>query len=494
MRSIAAVLSVFVLAAVLAAGVFSTPARAATDEEKELAGYKDFMDKQAALAKRVHITYWEKWVDYEGGAARDMVARFNESQDRIYVHYLYSNYADREVMLAVRGGCPPDVAGLWAYNTAGFAASKELQPLDDMMKQSSLDPDRYIPGYLELCQFDGKTWALPSTSASLALFWNKEHFKAKAEDLKKAGLDPTRPPQTIEDLEKYAEVLTEYNPDGSIKRMGFLPTEPGWWNYSWVYWFGGKIIEPKTGKPTLDDSANVEAYAWLKHYVEKFGRERLIRFQGGVSHRFDTPMNPFMAGQVSMEVQGTWFPMFIQRHASRMDYGVAAFPTAKGVAGPRTFLDTDILVIPAGCKHPKEAWEFILWVQKTGAAMLAKGQGKGLSVRTMPDGYYDDHPNKNAAEFQDLAASPQAFVVPQVAKRFDVIDEMNDAFGEIWQWPVEKEKAAELKGLEGAARAARVDQLCRDEVTRILKAAQERVIRKIEAYTAIDKAVAEKTK
>jgi multiple sugar transport system substrate-binding protein len=492
MRAVATVLAGLALTMLLAAGLLPTPASAATADEKELADYKAQLTKQAALAKRVHITYWEKWFDFEGYAAEDMVARFNESQDRIYVHYLRCPETDRGVRLACQGGCPPDVAGLWAYNTAEFAASKGLLPLDDLMKQSGLAPDRYVPGYLELCQFGGQTWALPSTSASLALFWNKEHFKAKAEDLKKAGLDPARPPQTIEELETYAEILTEYNPDGSIKRMGFLPTEPGWWNYSWVYWFGGQLIDPKTGRITLDDAANIEAYAWLKHYVEKFGRERLIRFHGGVSHRFDTPMNPFMAGQVSMEIQGTWMPMFIQRHAPKMDYSVSAFPTATGMAGPRTMLDTDILVIPAGCKHPKEAWEFILWVQEKGAAMLAKGQGKALAVRKVPADFYDNHQNKRAAEFQDLAASPQAFIVPQVAGRREVIDEMNTVFEHIWQWPVEKEKAADLAGLEGAARAARVDQLCRDEVTRVLKIAQDRVQRRIEARAALEKAAAGK--
>jgi len=162
------------------------------------------------------------------------------------------------------------------------------------------------------------------------------------------------------------------------------------------------------------------------------------------------------------------------------------------MAGPRTMLDTAILAIPAGSKHPKEAWEFILWVQEKGAAMLAKGQGKALATRAVPAGFYDEHPNKYVIEFQDLESSPQAFIVPQVAGRGEAMDEMNAAFDQIWQWPVEKEKAADLAGLEGAARAAKIDQLCRDEVTRVLKIAQERVQRRIEARAALEKAAAGK--
>jgi multiple sugar transport system substrate-binding protein len=488
MRHVLIGLAALVLGVAVAASL--QPARAAaTAEEEDAAAAKAYEVEQAALAKRVHITYWEKWVDYNEARGRlDMVDDFNKSQDRIYVHYLRSSWVDREAMLAIRAGSPPDVFGLWAYNTSDFASRNLITPLDDLMKQSGLAADRYIDGYLKLCQFGGKTWALPSASASLALFWNKDHFKAKAAELKKAGLDPTRPPQTLEELWQYAEILTEMNADGTPKVMGFLPTEPGWWNYSWGYWFGGNLIDPATGKVTLDDPANIEAYAWLKRYAEKYGREKLIQFKARSVGSFDSPQNPFMAGKVSMVIQGTWFPMFIQRHAPKMDYGVAAFPSPKGVPGPRALLDTDILCIPAGCKHPKEAWEFILWVQQKGAATQGKWQGMSLATRRVPAEFYEEHPNEHIKVFQDLAASPNAFIVPQAAGRQEVLDAMNLAFEQIWTWPVETAKAADLRGLEGVARAGKIDQLCREEIARILKDAKEKVQKRIDAKRAREKA------
>jgi hypothetical protein len=47
---------------------------------------------------------------------------------------------------------------------------------------------------------------------------------------------------------------------------------------------------------------------------------------------------------------------------------------------------------------------------------------------------------------------------------------MTRAFDHIWTWPVDREKAAELQGLTGKERQARIEELCREEVAKTLKA------------------------
>ena len=42
-----------------------------------------------------------------------------------------------------------------------------------------------------------------------------------------------------------------------------------------------------------------------------------------------------------MEMQGVWFPNFIRRHRPHMNFGVAPFPTAAGLPGPRTLTSLD---------------------------------------------------------------------------------------------------------------------------------------------------------
>jgi multiple sugar transport system substrate-binding protein len=471
-------------------------------EDVDAVGYDQLKD---VWNTSTHIAYWEKWSSFEAEACQSMVDEFNQTvgrQEKIIVHYVRKSQVDRSAMLAILGHNPPDVVGLWAYNVVDFAGNGALEPLDERMKAAGLGTDHYIKGFLDLCQFRKQTWVLPSAVASLALFWNKEHFRNKAAELRealkkvrKAEGDPTPvddnaevpPPRTIAELDAYADILNEFNPDGTAKVMAFLPTEPGWWNYVWGYHFGGELIDPVTGNVVVNDKGNVDAYTWLKKFAEKYGREKLIRFKSGFGNNFDSPFNAFINGQVSMELQGVWFPNFIRRHKPQMEFGVAPFPCATLEMGPRGMFDVDVLGIPVGCKHPEEAWKFILWVQRKGTLTLNRLQGKSIPWREIPPSFLEGHPNKELGEFIKLDKSPKAISIPTSLVGREVRDEMNLAFEHIWNWPVENEKAAELEGLEGEARQKKIEELCRQEVQDWLDKAHDRLQKQLDNKLAREK-------
>jgi ABC-type glycerol-3-phosphate transport system substrate-binding protein len=419
--------------------------------------------------QRVHIAYWEKWGSFEADGCQAMCDAFNRGQNEIFVHYIRTSEVDRKSMLASIGHDPPDVAGLWNTSVATFADGGALMPLEGLMAKSGLTRDYYIDNYLKMGEFDGHVYALPTAVMTLALFYNKEHFRAKAAELRAAGLDPDRAPRTLDELDRYADVLNVFAADGSPDIMGFLPAEPDWYPYVWGYYFGGKLIDPDTGKITTDDPANIRAYTWAKKYAEKYGREKVLKFRSGFG-TFDSPFNAFIEGKVSMEVQGVWFPLFIRRHRPTMEFGVVPFPSADGVPGPRALMEMDVMGIPRGCKHPKEAWQFVEWVQKTGLVILSRLQGKNMAIRKPPPWFYEGHPNLELKVFEDLAVAPESFIVPNSLVGLEYRDEMKRAFDHIWTWPVDREKAAELQGLTGKERQARIEELCREEVAKTLKA------------------------
>ena len=58
---------------------------------------------------KIHVTYWEKWVSFEGVAMQQVVDAFNRSQDRIVVDYYPVSQVDQKTLVATAGGDPPDV-------------------------------------------------------------------------------------------------------------------------------------------------------------------------------------------------------------------------------------------------------------------------------------------------------------------------------------------------------------------------------------------------
>jgi multiple sugar transport system substrate-binding protein len=249
--------------------------------------------------------------------------------------------------------------------------------------------------------------------------------------------------------------------------MGFIPTEPGWFHAAWVYYFGGRLWDPNTGEITTDLPANIRAYEWLKTYAARYGRDNLTRFQQGFGN-YDSPQNAFIDGKVSMVLQGVYFPAFIDRHRPHLKYGVVPFPCADGVPGPRSLMNMDVIGIPRGCGHPKEAWRFVAWVQTKGLPIVCRLHGKHLPIRVSPEEdreFRQAHPNRFLGVFDDLAKAPHSFILPNSIIWREYSDEIRRAFDHIWHYQVPE---ASLGKLTGAAREEESRRLCREEIVKTL--------------------------
>jgi len=384
---------------------------------------------------RVVVHYWEKWTGFEGEAMRRVVEAFNQSQDRIYVDLLTQSRVDQKTLLATAGGNPPDVAGLWSFNVHVFAEKNALLPLDDYLKKAGITADQYLPCYWQLCTYQGHVWALLTTPASLALHWNKRLFE-------EAGLDPDRPPQTIEELDEYAAKLTKWDENGNLVQIGFMPAEPGWWNWAWGFFFGGRLWD---GRDQLTATApeNIRAFEWVQSYPKKYGVEALTRFRSGFGN-FSSPQNAFLAEKVAMELQGVWMHNFIDKYAPHLRWGAAPFPhpaDRPDLAGT-TLTEADVLVIPNGARHPDEAFEFIRFVNSVkGMELLCLGQRKHTPFAQVRQEFLAQHPNPFIEVFIDVARGPNTFVTPPIGIWQEYQTELSVAFDEIWLCQATPEEA-----------------------------------------------------
>ena len=396
---------------------------------------------------RIIVTYWEKWTGFEGQAIRDAVDRFNDTVGRekgIYVQLFIQGDIEEKVKIAAAGGAPPDLAGLYSFNVAVYASQNALVPLDEMLAEAGIGERDFIPSYWRLCRHDGRTWCLPTAPATLALFWNKRLFR-------EAGLDPDRPPRTLEELTAIGHRLTAADPDtGRIERMGFLPSEPGWWSYAWGWWFGGRLWDGEDAIAATEPE-NLEAFRWIEEqYVDRYGPKNLADFKGGLG-KFASADNGFFTGKVAMELQGVWFPNFIDRYAPEgFEYGVAPIPPARGTGLENvTIAEADVIGIPRGARHVEEAFEFVKFLASVeGMEILCKGQGKHSSLAKTSPGFLDPetHPNPHVELFYTLAFSPNAKRTPALGLWREYQREMSVAFDNIWNG--NEEPAAALKNVQ----------------------------------------------
>lgn len=388
---------------------------------------------------RVIIHYWEKWTGFEGDAMEAVVDDFNHSQNRIFVEKLTVSSIDRKLMLAAAGGNPPDVAGLWSHTVPDFSEKGALTPLDNLVEQAGVKREDYIPVLWELCRHRGFMWALPTTPASVALHWNKKLFR-------EAGLDPDRPPRSLDELDSMNDRLTivELQRAGKTERVrfneltdaeqraknfkliqvGHLPQEPGWWREMWGYWFGGDLWDGER-KLTANNAENVAALAWVRRHAEKFGVDNLRSF-GASFGNFSSPQSPFLAGKVAMVLQGVWMYNFIDKYAPHLEWAAAPFPAKNPERFPLvTIVETDVLVIPKGARHPREAFEFMRYVNTQGPMeKLCLGQRKFTALAQVSPEFIARHPNPFITTFIESAKSPHAHYVPRLSTWQEYKDEM----------------------------------------------------------------------
>ena len=188
----------------------------------------------------------------------------------------------------------------------------------------------------------------------------------------------------------------------------------------------------KDNEVTFDCPQNLDAYRWVASYSKRYGVEELRRFQSGFSNNYATPQNAFFSERVAMVLQGVWLSNVISQFAPTLEWAAAPFPSAVPGLDNVTIAECDAIAIPAGARHPDEAFEFIRYLcSQEGIEMLCMAQQKFTPLKAVSPDFIAKHPNKYISLFIDLARSPNAYYAPPLSMWFEYSDEIASAFDQL---------------------------------------------------------------
>ncbi len=300
------------------------------------------------------IVYWTGWSGHELDVQRKLIAQFNQTHPHIRVVMLsqFGNSGYEKVRIAFAGGATPDVMStVWADELAAYAMRDVLRPLDPYLIASHRDITKeYMPGIAKMVTIGGKVYGLTVSSSTNFIAYNRKIFL-------QCGLDPGRPPETVDQLDAAAKRCTAYDANGNFIRYGFRPSDLS----MWVYPFGGSWFDEATGEITANSPQNLAALQWMGSYARQYNMRQMQAFSTTFGSS-STPNGPFYVGKTAMESTGEWERAFVERYAPGLSWGWFALPFPTGGRPQSTTLDGSIFVIPAACKHPDEAWEFLNWM------------------------------------------------------------------------------------------------------------------------------------
>jgi multiple sugar transport system substrate-binding protein len=340
--------------------------------------------------KPVTISVWHPWGGPQKELLTAVIAEFDRTHPGIRVEPLYTPNdlgSNQKFFTAVAAQRPPDVIFVDGPQTAAWAEQGAIQPLDPWIRKAGIkESDYFVPSWKQNA-YKGHVWALPyCADPNFAFAWNKKVFR-------EVGLDPERPPRTLKELDEYNDRITKVE-NGKMVRIGFIPWGQGGAAnsiFSWGWAFKGNFYDPDKNKITANDPNNVRALQWMLSYLKKYDIRKINAFTSGFGSR---EQNPLYTGQMAMSFLHISQIEDINTYAPNLDYGLSFIPTPEGGEEHSSWVGGWCVGLPKGCKHPKEAWEFIRWCTRDpkGTAFVASKQGLMPGYRYSP--YFKTIENK----------------------------------------------------------------------------------------------------
>jgi multiple sugar transport system permease protein len=280
----------------------------------------------------------------------------------------------QKLMTSIVGNVAPDVINQDRFTISDWASRGAFRALDDFIQRDqSVDPntpteDKFYAAPWEEATYDGRIYAIPTGADNRILYINRARFRERARELRAAGLDPEGAPKTWSELLAYSKVLTEKNPDGSLKRAGFLPNFGNSWLYMYCFMNNANFMGADARTCTMATPESAEALDFMKQGYEIVGGyEKAKSFESGFLGKEN---DAFIIGKVAMKIDGDWILNSLSLYAPRLDLDVAPPPVPddryyrKGrFANEKdtfvTWFGGFSLAIPRGAKNVADAWRYI---------------------------------------------------------------------------------------------------------------------------------------
>jgi sn-glycerol 3-phosphate transport system substrate-binding protein len=193
----------------------------------------------------VSITFWHSMTAANQDTLKTIVQSFNSSQNEVTVNLVFQGGYDESMnkFLASLGRASelPAIIQIEDVSTQLMIDSQEATPVQDFIDKEGYDLSAFEPRVLDYYRVNDRLYSMPFTLAGPILYYNKNDFR-------QVGLDPEKPPQTLEDVKAYSQKLLQKDSSGNITRSGIaLDVNPGFFE-QWLAKAGALYVNNGNGR------------------------------------------------------------------------------------------------------------------------------------------------------------------------------------------------------------------------------------------------------
>ena len=311
------------------------------------------------------------WVRASGAnAAQHLIDLWNAGHpDKIALTVIPDNQVVSKLAISVQAADVPDLISIDLIYMPDFMRGGFLTDVTDALKA---DPNfaKVAPAFTNLATYKGKIYGTGFTPDVSILVYNKDLFR-------KAGLDPEKPPTTLQAIHDDAKKIRALGPD--IYGFFFSGACPGCniFTMSPLMVASGAKILPASGDEEPLSGTGVKEV--LQLYRDMW-TEGLIPKSAQTDSGANFVAN-FKSGKLGIQGAGGFLISDLKKDSPNLDFGVAVLPGVKeGQAS--AFVGGDVVAIPKGSKHADVAVAFVKWELTDEAQLEGLAKNNILPSRT----------------------------------------------------------------------------------------------------------------
>jgi multiple sugar transport system substrate-binding protein len=243
----------------------------------------------------------------------------------------------------VKQGHPPEIARVATTSIPQYVSAGLIDPLD-----AEISPDfraQFIPTLInQAAQYQGRTFGLPITTSTRALYYNKTLFQ-------RAGI--ASPPTTWDEMRDDAIKISALG--GGVHGLGLQGAGPDVdvYYYYFLLGNGGEMLAPDGIRAAFNTPAGTQALSYLQGLVKAGATEP----DPSTVSRTDLESG-FVAGRYGMILTATKLASQLDK-TKPFEYGLAPIPYN---TQPATIGVVDSLVMFSHAGNKAAAWSFIQFI------------------------------------------------------------------------------------------------------------------------------------
>ncbi|MCJ7497173.1 MAG: extracellular solute-binding protein [candidate division Zixibacteria bacterium] len=341
------------------------------------------------------LDFWQFWTDPQvKPTLMEIIQQFEKENPEIKINLTDLTWSEghEKIVVAFASGTAPDILELGSDWVPEFSSQ-------DVLLDVTSDAEKIQQDFLmwEPVFYKGRIYGFPWLLDTRVLFYNKDLMK-------KAGLDPEKPPLNWKELLSYCQKINQLKPkaygfgaNSAERHRLYKKFLPFFWGN------GGKILSSDQKSSEINSTVGIEALSFYKKLTE----------QGTIDNQRMLDEN-FKQGKIGFVISGGWLLNDIQKNLPDLKFGVCHIPKPeKGVFS--SFAGGEFLVISKKSKNPDSAKKFIQYlIKKENSLKLCKAIGSAIpsAKGSELDPYYQN--NKYLLVFQEqLRYAQTSPAVPQ---------------------------------------------------------------------------------